>query len=655
MGTQLYNIGITGLNAANAGLITTGHNISNAATPGYSRQQVVYGVNTPQLTGSGFLGQGVRVETVQRVYSQFLSAQVLEAQTQSAEYQAYATELSGLDNMLADTTAGLSPALTQFFSAVQSLSSAPASLASRQSVISAAEALSARFNTLDQRMQQMRQGLNTQIAGSVSEINTLAAKVADLNERIVTLQASTGELRQANDLLDERDRLIGEINKQVRVTQLPQDNGTINLFVGSGQPIVVGGKSFDLNVVPSQDDPARMEVGYTAPDGTQLRMRQDSLTGGTLGGLLSYRTEVLDVAQNSLGRVAIALATDVNSQHALGQDLNGNMGVQFFSFDTPEAIAATTNDAAVGATVTVTLTDVSELTASDYRLSFDGTNYTLRRLSDDTVWTDTTLTGLPPSGAGQGFTLSESAILPATGMAAGDSFLIRPTRTGAGTLDTVVSDPRLLAVAGPMRSVATATNTGTGKISAGEVSSTTGLPLAASPAGDITLSFDAATNTFTVTGGSGGSLAYDPSTESAGKTFTFANEGGYTFTLSGVPQDGDSFVIQRNAAGSGDNRNIVSLAALQNSTPIDGGLTGYMGSYAQLVSDVGAKGREVQVNLSAQEILVERVEESMQSISGVNLDEEAANLLRYQQAYQASAKMIELASKLFDTLLTMGA
>ncbi|MDP2869633.1 MAG: flagellar hook-associated protein FlgK [Methyloversatilis sp.] len=646
MGTQLYNIGITGLNAAQAGLITTGHNISNAATPGFTRQQVVLGTNDPQLTGSGFLGQGARIETVRRIYSQFLTAQVMEAKTQNAEYGAYAAQIAALDNLLADPQAGLSPAMSDFFDALQSVSASPTSLASRQSAISAAQSMTARFNALDARLEQIRTGLNGEISGSVEEINQLASQIARYNDQIAVAESTTGANRLANDMLDARERLITELNELVRVTQLQQSDGSINLFIGNGQPVVVGGSAFGMSASPSVEDASRTEVTYTAPGGAVLRLREDTITGGKLGGLLAFRRETLDEAQNALGRIAIGVAEQFNLQHALGQDLNGAMGTNVFNVLAGSALPANTNSTVAAALVNVTISNSSELTTSDYRLNFDGATYTLTRLSDNQSWSAATLGGLPPAGSPQGFTLDSGA----TTLASGDSFLIQPTRNGGSDIRTVIADPRMLALAMPISTTAALANTGNASISAGAVSSTTGLPLG----GPITLTFDATTNVFNVVGGPGGTIAYNPATESAGKSFTFAGQGGFTFQLSGLPRNGDTFTISPNSSGQGDNRNLLELAALQNTNTLAGGTTGFQGAYAQMVASVGAQAREVQVNQTAQKVLLSRVEESQQSLSGVNLDEEAAHQLRYQQAYQAAGKMIELASRLFDTLLQIG-
>lgn len=648
MGLSALNIGISGLYAAQIGLATTSHNIANASTPGYSRQTVVQTTVDPQFSGSGYMGRGVAVQDVRRSYSDFLSAQVLAADARSNELTTYSSQISQLDSLLADTQAGLSPALSSFFSAVQDLSANPSSGAARQSLISSGNALAARFNALDSRMAEINDNISHEISRSVDSINTLAAQIADLNTRIVAAQAGSAGVRLPNDLLDQRDELIGQLNQQVRVTTLKEDNGNLNVFIGNGQPMVVGSSAFNLVAVGGLEDVTRTEVAYANSNGTTTRLQEGLLSGGSLGALLSFRTETLEPARNSLGRVAVGLADSFNDQHQLGQDLLGNLGGLFFAAPSLRAVAGTTNSSAAAAQVSVTLGSVDKLTTSDYRLSYDGTNYTLLRLSDSTSWSAATLSGVA-TAADQGFTLSQS---PA--MASGDTFLVQPTRLGAANMRVAITDPRLVAAATPVRTASTSSNTGTGAISAGSVSTTTGLPMAASPGGDITLTFNSALNQFTVTGGPGGTLAYNPATDSAGKTFNFATVGGFSFTMTGTPANGDTFVIQANASGVGDNRNALALGGLQTAKILAGSTAGLQTAYSQLVSDVGNKAREVQVTGKAQETLLSSAKSARDSVSGVNLDDEAANLLRYQQAYQASAKTIQIAEQVFQSILALG-
>lgn len=637
MGSSILNIGVTGLQVAQAGLLTSGHNIANAATPGFTRQQILQTTNVPQFTGSGFFGQGANVESVRRVYSQFLFSQVLSAQTTQAELDSHSLQVQQIDNMLADPSSGLSPALQDFFKSVSELSANPSSIPARQAMLSGAQALVARFQGLDQRFAEIREGVSGQIQNSVAAINSYAQQIAALNERIVLVQA--GSLSQPpNDLLDQRDQLIADLNREIRVTTTAQADGSLNVFIGNGQALVVGQEEYGLQAVAALDDGNRVDVALVGPGGSALRIPDTLLSGGALGGLLAFRRDTLDPAQDSLGRVAVVLAQTFNDQHRLGQDLSGALGADFFRAPAAPSVLPSTSNTGAGV-VSASISDVQALQASDYRLSYNGGgNYTLTRLADNVRLVDA---GPLPA------TVDGMALNVAPAPALNDSFLIRPVRGGARDMGVALSDVRSIAAAGPLRTTAANGNAGTGKISAGEVTNTTGLPLA----GDITVTFDAANDRFVVTGAEAGTLSYDPTTQSAGASFSLA-AGGFSFTISGVPVDGDQFVIARNAAGVSDNRNALALGQLQTRNLV-GASASYQSAYSQTVSQVGNKTRQIEVALTAQANLVKQAQDAQQSLSGVNLDEEAANLMRYQQAYQAAGKVIELAGKLFDEILAL--
>ncbi|MDP1957652.1 MAG: flagellar hook-associated protein FlgK, partial [Rhodocyclaceae bacterium] len=234
MASGIFSVAVSGLNVAQAGVLTTGHNIANASTPGYSRQRIVQTTNSPQFTGSGFIGKGANVETIQRVYSQFLGSQVLSAQTGAAEMDSYLAQIRQIDNLLADPNAGLSPAMAGFFKGVQEVAANPASIPARQSMLSASQSLVGRFQSIDQRLREIREGVNSQITSEITLINSYAKQIADVNQRIIVAQAA-GSAVPANDLLDQRDQLIAELNKEIRVTTLQQSDGAYSIFIGNGQ------------------------------------------------------------------------------------------------------------------------------------------------------------------------------------------------------------------------------------------------------------------------------------------------------------------------------------------------------------------------------------------------------------------------------------
>jgi flagellar hook-associated protein 1 len=646
MSANILSIGQTALAAAQVGLLTTGHNIANANTAGYSRQVVVQGSAGSQDSGFGFVGKGTSVVTVQRIFSEYLAGQVTNSQTSQNELNTYYTHIQQINNLFADATSGLSPTLQNFFSSLQGVASDPASGAARQTLLSSGETLVSQFQSMDAQLREMRDGVNTEINASIQTINGYASQIAQLNDAIEKAQGGN-DAQPANDLLDQRDNIVSELSKEIKVSVVKQ-NDSYNVFIGNGQPLVVANSAFKLVPTTSPTDLTRIEVGYQGKNGV-VTLAESGLTGGKLGGLFDFRANSLDTAQNELGRVAIALGTTFNAQHALGQDLNGNLGGAFFNVGTPLVDASTQNTGT--AQLAATVTNVNALTSSDYQVKYDGTNYTITRLSDKTVTTSATL---PTTVDGVNITLASGAI------AAGDMFMVRPTTNGAAALSMAITDPKKVAVAAPIRTGAATANAGSGKISAGSVDATY-TSATVTPA--VTLTYASATNQLTgfpatlpvtVTTTSGATTVYAagaPVTYSAGATVSF---GGVSFTLSGTPSNGDTYTIGPNTSGSGDNRNALLLGALQSTNTLDGGTNNFQSAYAQLINLVGNKTSELQVTSSAQSKLLADAVQAQQSESGVNLDEEAGNLIRYQQAYQAAGKVMQTADKLFDVLLSLG-
>ena len=627
MSGNVFSVGISGLNAARAGLATTGHNISNVSTPGYTRQSVAYEAATPQFTNGAFFGSGVEVSTVARQYSAFLETQRLAVESQAGYLDAYLTQARQIDNALADPRSGLAPALQDFFAGMQDLASSPQSVPSRQSVLSLGESLVSRFRALDARLNDLRNGVNVEISASVDLINGMASQIATLNDRIASSRASPNSA--PNDLLDQRDKLVARLNEQVKVSTSAQSDGTLSVFIGTGQSLVVGARVIGLQATRSQEDGDNVAIALSG--GQKLVELPTSLfQGGRLGGLLSFRENMLDLAQNTFGRIAITLAESFNEQHRLGQDLRGAPGQDFFEVPDPMVLSRTNN--AGNAQVSASVVDAGALTLSDYRITRIGTNYVVRRLPDGG---DTTYASLPQTFDGVTVSLVSGA------MAEGDSFLVRPTRRGATELSMRITDTALVAAAAPVRTSAGAGNSGSARITQGVVTSTGGLPLP----GDITLSFDAAANAWNA---AGAVPAAGPFTYTAGAPITF---NGMTFTITGMPANGDLFRVTNNTSGVSDNRNALLLAGLQTATTLAGGTTSYQGGYGQMVSQVGNQTRELEVQFEAQQALVEEATTAQQAYSGVNLDEEAANLMRFQQAYQASGKVLQIASQLFQQML----
>lgn len=633
---EFLGIGTSALLSLQQALNTTGHNIANVNTDGYSRQVTQLETRIPQLTGDHYIGSGVQVASVERAYDQFLVDQVVSHTSSLGYYDTFSGMAARVDDLVGDSTTGLSDAMQGFFNAVQAVSNNPGSITEREILLASAREVAGKFQMLDQRLTSFTAESGQRTSLVVSEINDLAARIAGLNGQIALAAAASGG-SPPNDLLDERDRLLNALSERVGISVHEQNNGTVDVLIGTGQPLVIGGDAQTLTVSASATAPGGLQIGISGINGVAVDV-SNVVKGGQLQGLMDFRSRVLDPVTNKLGRIAVGLTETFNAQHRLGLDLDNLLGGDFFATLAP---TVTTGSNAGSATVSATLNDATMLEASDYRLLYDGTQWQLTRLADNTI----TL------GAGP-FTLDGITISIAGSPAAGDSFLVRPVHEAAGQFGVQLIDARQIAAAAPVRSELALSNTGTGEISALAVSSSAGLPLTT----PITLTFNpdafgAGVPGYDVTGGPAGPLAFNPATESGGKNFSLSGFGNASFTLSGMPQSGDTITLAANLGAAGDNRNALLLAGLQDQQLFEGGIANYGELYGQLVADVGTTTRQAQSGLETETLLLERAQNARASVSGVNLDEEAANLLRFQQAYQAAAQVVATADELFQTLL----
>ncbi|MCP5244655.1 MAG: flagellar hook-associated protein FlgK [Burkholderiales bacterium] len=635
---NILGTGISGLNAAQTNLLTTSHNITNADTPGYTRQEAIQSTNIPLSTGAGFIGRGVNVTTVQRIHNQFLTTQLLQVQTQSSQLDAHYSQIKQIDNLLADPVSGLSPALQDFFSGVNDVAANPSSVPSRQALISNAESLVSRFHSLDQRLSEMQDGANTEIKSHVGEINSLAKQISEINNNIVMAEGASGG-HAPNDMLDKRDELIHQLSKLVNTDVVKQSDGTLNVFIGTGQALVVGTQSMTLKAMISPENPQQVTVGLVNGNKTII-LPENQIQGGSLGGILDFRNDSLNVAQNSLGRIALNLAQAFNAQHRLGLDLNGVLGTDFFSVPSPQVFSSTSNNPA--SNITASISDVSALTTSDYQFSYDGANYTLTRLSDNN-----SVSSAAAPTVGSPLIMDGVSITNVT-INANEKFLIQPTINGAKNVAVNISDTAAIAAAAPVRTESALSNTGNATISQGSINP---LPVDANLQQPVTITFHSPYDgQFDVTGvGTGLPANNQIFTDGADIAFN-----GWTAQINGTPAAGDVFTIKSNNNGNADNRNALLLADLQTQNTMAGGTASFQAAYGQMVSLIGNKTRELEITSKAQANLVTQTEQSIEAISGVNLNEEAANLLRYQQAFQASSKVIEISSSLFDSILRIG-
>ena len=550
----MLGISSSGLMAVQQALDVTSHNIANVNTDGYSRQRVDFTPKSAQSNGGGFIGQGVDA-TVSRVYDQFIAKQMTSTTSAFSEADTLSTYAAQVDNMVSSDATSVSGPLNSFFNAVNDVANDPSSLAARQVMLEDARSVSHQFNTLSTQFDDVRQQTNSQMGAMLDDINSYTKNIADLNDKIVLASSRATDGQLPNDLLDQRDTLINKIAEKFSVTTQPQQDGSVNLFISSGQYLVMGNSATNLSLGSSIT--AGTDKAILA-DGVDITKQ---ISGGQVSGLLKFQHTVLDPAQQQLDLMAVGFAAKFNDIHngnntidplqTKSFDLNGKPGKDFFDVGSPTVKASTDSFGTVSATYDATR--IGLLTADNYQLNYDGNAYSLTRLSDNTV-TNVTVRDNPndskPIIEGPGFNIEITQDL-----AAGDSFLIKPVNNAANNLKSLIDDPAQIAASS---------------------------------------------------------------------------------TAAGVP---------------GDNANALKLAELANTKLMLGGNASINDINSQMVAKIGTLANSAKVNSAAQESLFNMAKQSRESLSGVNLDEEAANLIKYKQAYQAAAQAISTASTLFDTLI----
>jgi flagellar hook-associated protein 1 FlgK len=564
MAEGILGSALSGLLAFQRSLEVTSNNISNVNTEGYSRQRVELATRPEQFFGGSYLGKGVDATNITRSYDEFITRQLRSSTSAFAEVDQFYTLSTQVDNIVASEGTSVAPALKSFFNAVHEVANDPSAIPARQVMLSEADSLSQTFNTLNSRFSEFRDQLNDSISNMSDDLTRYAAQIADLNVKIMDDIGRSSGKSLPNGLMDQRDLLLNKISEINDVTVINQADGSASVFIGKGQPLVIGTYSTKISVVSSSDDPSHLELSM---DGSTIT---NQLSGGKLYGSLRFRDEVLDPAQQQLGLMATGLSLAFNDKHDDGYDLQGAAGGAFFSAPSIAVAAKPGSIGSVTATFQNTAVGVSKLVASDFRLDVTATGYTLTQLSNNTSTAVVATLPTTPAGVltntlfGFDLDLSDSAL------AVNDSFLIRPVFQGATNIDVAITDPEKIAAA---KSVG--------------IDAITGLPI---------------------------------------------------------------------PGGPGDNRNALELAQLetQNLMLSNSSATAtatFADTYGQIVAKVGTSTHGAMVSRSAQDVLLKQVTGTQQDVSGVNLDEEAANLIKFQNAYQASAQAIAVANRLFDSLM----
>ena len=622
MTADTFSIGLSALRAFQQGLATTSHNIANVNTEGFSRQRVSFDSRTPQYIGVGFVGKGVDTLSIRRLANQFLIDQ-LQLTTYNEVNARRMTELvDQVDRQIGD---GLTAeGLQNFFNAINDANDDPRLMATRQVLMENAQSMVARFAEQEELLNGLARSVNQQITGRISEINGLTEALAQINLDIAQGAGLAGG-EPPNDLLDKRDKLLLDLSRLVGIRTQQRTDGMVNVLAGSGNLLVTGATVTKLQAIPNPLDASRTEVAYDVSGA--LSQITASIGGGELGALLEFRDVTLDPARNAIGRLAVGMAMSVNDQHREGMDLNGALGGDLFNIPAPTVNSLSTNVGTIG--VTFDPANVGGLTTSDYRLRHDGANFILTRLSDNNIQT---LVGGGP------FSVDGLTITVTSAPAANDEYLIQPTKFVPRTLQLTTTDPAELALALPIRTQSEIINLSDAVISAGEILDVTNPALLTT----TQIVFNDPPTTYQING-AGPMLPYT----SGGNV----DANGWRVQISGTPVAGDVFTVESNAGGIGDNGNGLLLSQFQFAPILEGGTASFQETYGILVGLVGSTLQQSRISGDALSSLVENAQAARDELSGVNLDEEAADLLRFQQAYQAAAQVIVTANEVFQSLI----
>ncbi|TXI73738.1 MAG: flagellar hook-associated protein FlgK [Limnohabitans sp.] len=647
---SVLNIGTRALQANQVALQTTGNNIANVNTPGYSRQSVVLRAVNGQFSGGGFVGKGVDIQTIQRNFSAFLTRQAAMTTAVSAGDSARANKLVQLEGIFPGGTNGLGASISDMLNAFSDVASAPTDLTARTVALTRIDETASRMRAASQSLDELQSAVKQELAQKSDAINTLAQGIAAVNEEIAR---AMGTGQTPNDLLDRRDQLVRELNQYVQTTSIPASDGTVGIFLASSQALVLGTTVSPVSIVQDEfGDTLKSKLAITR-GGQTITLDENTLGGGEVAGLLRFQNSDLVEGRNLLGRLTLAISTEMNAQHRLGLDLDGNFGGDLFTqidINTPQnVLGAALNQ--TSANLTLAITDASQFAASDYEITFNSaTDGTITRKSDGVI-VNFPQSPAPASGAlanvdGLDIFVTAGATAP-TLPQAGDRFLVKPFTTSAANIDSVFSTPRNLAVASPVAGSMGTTNQGSLKlVNLTALTSPMSLPT------PVTFTFTGA-NTYTRSDTGATSYTYTP-----GEAINANAIGtGWTFTLQGAPKAGDTFTIVdildpaqnqgldfRLNAGNATALTNLRDKSLFDQAPLTDG-------YASMISQIGIRTQSASYAAEVSGSIAANVEKERTAVSGVNLDEEAARLIQFQQAYQASAKVVQIAQNIFDTLI----
>ncbi|MEZ5649138.1 MAG: flagellar hook-associated protein FlgK [Burkholderiaceae bacterium] len=621
----VLNIGASALNAAYTQLQTTSHNIANAQTPGYSRQETVLQASSAQFTGGMFVGGGVEAVDVRRAYNAMLTGEVNAATAARSESGARAQAMTRLESFFNDRESGIGVLHDELRQALADIVNQPFDPAARTVALARANTFAERVTDTDRALDSLRNDADLELRQNVRSLNDELAELADVNRRIATQQGSQAS---PNDLLDQRDALVEGINARMKANAHINTDGTVTLFAATGDALVIGEDAMRISVTSDTLDMERLRLSIATGD-EPVVLNDRMLAGGAIAGLLAFRNQDITMARSQLGRYAAAVGSAYNEQQRLGLDLNGDAGRDLFSIAAARTVASTDNTGT--ADFAIAIDDATALKASDYELVYDGSDFTLTRQSDGV---QRTFASLPQTVDGLEIAVASGAV------AAGDRYTLKTASAYAAGFEMALGSPREWAAAYASAPVLGQGNTGS--LTVGDFAVRGNDP---NLAADVSIVFTGP-NSFDVTGTGTGNptgVAYTP-----GGKISF---NGWEIELNGTPAAGDRVDLSAIGDSLADNRNARRLLDVGDSRMVDGQTAAE--AFGAVLGEIGSHVFSVNTDLHQSEIWQTNATAARDEVSGVNLDEEAARLIQYQQAYQAAAKVIAAAQNMFDSIVSI--
>lgn len=649
MAVDLYKTGVSGLQTAQQQLTTTGHNIANVNTDGYSRQRVDQVANPALREGGSYLGTGVSTDTVKRIFDQYAYREQVSTQSTYSHANKLSNKLSGLDQTIATGQQSISSSLSNVYDSLNSLTDTPNDNGVRDLVLSRAQQLSSSMNALKGAYDLEQSSVNGEIEQTATRINELGKDIAKLNVKITQ---ANGSKAKPNDLYDKRDQLVNELSELTTVSTVSHSNGALTVMIGRGQTFVTDDTALALSVRPGNPNTKQTDI-FMDGGSAQVKLQSRSL-GGELGALFEYRDQDLKQAQADLDRTALSLADNFNQLQAQGLDLNGLTGANFFNdINATQVVrdrAMAYNNNAGSAILGVTVDDTNVLPTSEFELSYDGTNYTLTSRDDGSSQV-LGAAGSGPFNTGLGFTIDEQTGTPA----AGDRWTLQPTRYGVSNFDVNLQDGAGIAAAGPLDVTPDDDNVSHGRVTVSNITD----PAAARALAPITIDvMDDGTGTYNYSIDDGTNpvqtgvynppeqtLAWPPAPATAVMDITIAGN-----PTGEQPNAPETYTIN-SAFGPGNSANALAMVQTQSRGVLGGGELNFQESLDTTATRVGARAADTATLEESSKAMLSQAQDRVSSVSGVNLDEEAANLIQFQQAYQANARVITVANAIFDALL----